>query len=779
MKNNMPITDREIKLKPEQELVTKTDLKGTITYVNPDFIEVSGFSEQELLHKNHNLVRHPEMPPELFKDLWATLKLGRPWCNLVKNRCKNGDYYWVVANVTPVYENGEVAEYMSVRTQPTQAQIDEAEILHEGIRAGRIKLPDPADLPKRVVVPRIINWTLISFAVMALLSVLLWSLGEKEWIALGPLAGFLILACSIIYTIKQTLLMPLDHIVSYLGRISEGDYHSPIDTGQAGGVGDIKRAAKSLAIRLGYDVNSARLEAKNALRVKQALDCVASGVMVVDCERKVIYANDAIVAMLGRAEADIRQTIPDFRADNMLGMDLDIFQFSLEQQIDALESLNNTYQTRLEVNGHHYSLVANPVITDEGERLGTVLEWNEITHQIKAEAAIASMIQSASNGELSQRLDASEFTGFLNTMALGVNDMLDAVVEPIRESKRVLEAISEGDLTQRMHGSFSGDFAELNNAIDGSIITLQDMVGNIRATGSSVTAGASEISQGNATLSQRTESQAASLQQTAASMEEMTGTVKLNAENAQEASRLAEKAKVMANDGSMIADKVVLSMDEISQSSKKIAEIIGVIDDIAFQTNLLALNAAVEAARAGEQGRGFAVVAAEVRNLAQRSADAAKEIKKLINDSVEKVEEGERYVDASGKALRDIMTGVDQVSGIVHEIALANREQAAGIEQVNMAVTAMDENTQQNASLVEEVASASESLEEQAQKLQELVNAFKVQDKAAFSESSERLETVEPEPKALWQKTPAMLGHLPNEETVVKAGASDEEWEEF
>ncbi|WP_051559908.1 methyl-accepting chemotaxis protein [Marinobacterium jannaschii] len=389
-----------------------------------------------------------------------------------------------------------------------------------------------------------------------------------------------------------------------------------------------------------------------------------------------------------------------------------------------------------------------------------------MTDQLVAEREIEQLISKASRGDLEQRLDVAIYEGFMKNIASGVNQMLDAVVEPIMESKRVLTAMSEGDLSEQMKGEYHGAFADLNTAISDTLSKLYEMVSEIRNSGGSIATGASEIAHGNATLSQRTESQAASLEETAASMEEMTSTVRQNAQNAQHAKELAVSAKSMAVEGGEISDKVVSSMGQISQASTRIAEIIGVIDEIAFQTNLLALNAAVEAARAGEQGRGFAVVASEVRNLAQRSASAAKEIKDLIGDSVDKVEEGARYVDESGKALKNIMDGVDKVSDIIGEIANASQEQASGIEQVNSAVSQMDEGTQQNAALVEEVAAASESMEEQAQQMQRLVNFF-------------RLGSEMPDTKAAVAKAAPKSGGRVRKERVVTANESDQEWEEF
>jgi len=321
------------------------------------------------------------------------------------------------------------------------------------------------------------------------------------------------------------------------------------------------------------------------------------------------------------------------------------------------------------------------------------------------------------------------------------NMVMERVIDEVIEA---LGAMAQGDLTRSITGEYDGVFAKLKQDTNTTIAKLTEVMGEISSNANAVLNGSHEIAQGNTNLSQRTEEQASSLEETASSMEEMTSTVRQNADNARTANQLAAGAREQAEKGGAVVKSAVSAMSEITGSSKKISDIIGVIDEIAFQTNLLALNAAVEAARAGEQGRGFAVVASEVRNLAGRSATAAKEIKDLIQDSVEKVDEGSRLVDESGQTLEEIMNSVKKVSDIIAEIAAASQEQSEGIEQVNKAISQMDEMTQQNAALVEEAAAASESVGEQARNLNDLVGFFTTDGTASQKPAAERRSTERP-----------------------------------
>ena len=376
----------------------------------------------------------------------------------------------------------------------------------------------------------------------------------------------------------------------------------------------------------------------------------------------------------------------------------------------------------------------NPLIGTDGKPYKVVKFATDVTAQVKTARALddavtetQQTIEAVLDGADDRRISTAGKTGQLMTLANSVNSMIDNVLSAVTETSRTVQRAIDGELALRISTQEkTGHFRKLSETVNALIDNMMNVVKSLQKTASEVQVGAQEIARGNLDLSQRTEEQASSLEETASSMEEMTSTVKNNADNAAQANQLAAAAREQAERGGKVVGSAVAAMSEINSASKKISDIIGVIDEIAFQTNLLALNAAVEAARAGEQGRGFAVVASEVRNLASRSAQAAKEIKVLIQDSVGKVGEGTKLVDESGRMLSDIVTGVKKVTDVVAEIAASSREQAAGIEQVNVAMTAMDAMTQQNAALVEQASAAAQALTEQAANLTSLIARYDV-----------------------------------------------------
>ncbi|GHC88658.1 aerotaxis sensor receptor [Pseudorhodoferax aquiterrae] len=520
MRSNLPVTQKEYIFPDDATLLSTTDLQSYVTYANAAFVQASGFDQDELIGQPHNLVRHPDMPPQAFGDLWATLKSGRSWSALVKNRRKDGDHYWVRANVTPVVRNGQTTGYMSVRTKPGREEVAQAEALYARFRSGQAR-----------------GWAFHQGLVLRT--------GWLRWLSLPQ-------TMPVRWRLRAALLFVL--LVSVGGA--------------------------ALLPRLGM--------APEAVAAAVALACAVATLWL---------------------EARIARPL----------------QRVLQQ---------------------------------------------------------AQCVASGSPGE---------------------NVHLDRV----DEIGMVLRAVNQAGLNLR---------------------SLVDDVGQQVAGVEQASQG---ISRDNQDLSARTEQAASSLQQTAASMEQMTATVKASASAAAQAVGLAGTASAAARQGGAVIGQVVQTMDAITAASSKIRDIIGVIDGIAFQTNILALNAAVEAARAGEQGRGFAVVAAEVRALAQRSAQAAKEVGKLIHNSSEQVDSGNQQVRDAGAAMQDIVQQVGKVADLIQEIGASAREQSQGIDQVNVAVTELDRMTQQNAAMVGHAREAASGLRAQARQLLDAIGVFQASAPAA------------------------------------------------
>ncbi|WP_053084577.1 methyl-accepting chemotaxis protein [Catenovulum maritimum] len=513
------------------------------------------------------------------------------------------------------------------------------------------------------------------------------------------------------------------------------------------------------------------------LRIRQALDNVATNTMIADAENNIIYMNRAVKQMLADAESDIKAQLPNFDASNLLHQNMDVFHKNPGHQKGLISKLSSTYSAQINVGVRVFSLTANPIKSDDGERIGTVVEWVDRTEEVGIEREIDSLIENASAGDLSSRLDETGKSGFFLNLCQGLNKLVGVADGIINDTVVMLDAMAHGNLTKRIDGDYSGTFAKLKDDANSTVTKLTEIIARINQAATTVATGADEIAQGNADLSQRTEEQASSLEETASSMEEMTSTVRQNADNSQIANDLATEARKKAAEGGSVVERAVSAMQGINQSSNQIADIIGVIDEIAFQTNLLALNAAVEAARAGEQGRGFAVVAGEVRNLAQRSAEAAKEIKNLIRDSVAKVEDGSNLVNESGATLAQIVSAVERVSQMIADISIASNEQSTGIEQVNKAVAQMDEMTQQNAALVEEASAAGESMSEQARAMKQLLSFFTVES----GSDSRHVELVgqnrSAAPLASVKPKTQESAKLPS--AAISFEESDDDWEEF
>jgi methyl-accepting chemotaxis protein/methyl-accepting chemotaxis protein-1 (serine sensor receptor) len=592
--------------------------------------------------------------------------------------------------------------------------------------------------------------------------------------AVGLLAA-LALCTALFVLLRRQVVLPLAAAAGVANDIAHGKLDGRIDTTRQDEIGTLMRSMQTMQGNLRERIErDAALAAEN-LRIRSALDDVTTSVMIADADLTIIYANRPLFQMLGKAEQDMRRDLPNFDMKTLIGSNIDVFHKHPPHQRKLLGELHGTHRAQITVGNHIMRQIINPVTDGDGRRLGYVVEWDDRTAEVQVEREVSGIVAAAANGELSGRIMLEGKSGFLLQLSEQLNDLLDSFASSVGQVSTLLGALSRGDLTTRMEGSYQGVFARIRDDANATVAQLTSIVGRIQQAASSINLAASEIATGNNDLSRRTEQQAANLEETAASMEELTSTVRQNAEHARQANQLAQGAAGVASQGGQVVSQVVTTMTDIEASSKKIADIISVIDGIAFQTNILALNAAVEAARAGEQGRGFAVVASEVRTLAQRSAGAAKEIKELIENSVDKVAEGSALVHQAGSTMGEIVSSVQRVTDIMAEISAASQEQSAGIEQVNQTVMQMDETTQQNAALVEEATAAARSMEEQAAHLSEAVALFHLDDAAATPASAQPA----PRRAAAAPKAPVpKLAPAPRAiDSTIIADAGD--WQEF
>ena len=542
-------------------------------------------------------------------------------------------------------------------------------------------------------------------------------------ISIGFGVMLLSIAGVVFLVFKSQIKKGIDEAVSIATHIADGEFDYPIKH-RKDEIGLLFESLNKIRDELRGKIRNEEELAEN-FRIRQALDSVSANVMLADSDNNIVYVNKAALRLFQSAEADIAREFPGFAVNRLVGSNIDIFHKNPSHQHHMIRNLTSPHEAGFTLGGREFLFMIAPVDTEDGERLGTVVELTDRTAEVAAEREIKGLIGAAQNGDLSKRLPLTGQEDFLDSVRGGMNKLLDVVSTALDEVTSVIGSLADGNLSKYVEGDYAGSFAEAKNNINETVRTLDSIVSEIRTSSHWLTRASQEIAAGNTDLSSRTETQASNLEQTTIAMQELTETVRQNARNAQQANELAENASLAASKGGEVADSAVDAMKAIHESSGKIAEIINLINEIAFQTNLLALNAAVEAARAGDQGRGFAVVASEVRNLAQRSSAAAGEIQAMIQESVSKVDIGTELVNESGSTLKDIVEEVGKVREIIAQISAASQGQADSIEHISSSIHGIDEITQQNAALAEQASAASTQMTDRAYAMTQQVEFFK------------------------------------------------------
>ncbi|WP_040727708.1 methyl-accepting chemotaxis protein [Thiomicrorhabdus sp. Kp2] len=724
-----PVVDKEIDVPEGITIVSKTDLHGTITDVNEAFVRISGYSREELIGQPHNIMRHPDVPKTVFKDLWQTLKSDKPWVQLVKNRCKGGEYYWVEANVSPIRENGTVIGFLSVRRRISNAQKKAATELYKQVEAGKVSIKDGfiETLYSRFCLINRFNPIMVLVGMIVIMSIVgildALELVRFPW---GVQLVVFTLMLGLALFVSSQLKKRVNGFSHLLKGMAEGDFSLQTVTMGTSWVSSLASDIKKMQVQMGASYEANRAQLNYNLRLTSALDNASNFIMVVNRDNKIIFYNQVLKRFFNKNNGKFQSEYSGFDGNQL--KDHSLLLFNQTASLDPLftNNLMETIDKEVSLAGLTIRVVKNPVLNDRNECIGAVLEWTDLTQQRKIEKTLDNALNIAARGHMDVTIDTEGLDGFYLYSANNINNLLKSLNSTIEDVVKILVNLANGDMQGRIEKPLSGTLDAMKGATNVSLDNLCGIMLQIKEVSNATLLSAKESSNAAMDLAERTQVATETLQEVNTSMSVINDMQASNSESLSSVAQLANNAMALNQNARIAMDDSIHAMQSISETSEKIEAIIGLIDGIAFQTNLLALNAAVEAARAGEHGRGFAVVAGEVRNLAGKSAEAAKDIKHLIQESGNKVKEGSDKVQATHAVFTEVDEGVSQIGSTLSQVVVSIEEQQRNVTQITHAIKVLDTNLQSNATLVEESTATARGLNEQAGILNYEVQKFKL-----------------------------------------------------